>query len=114
MRGNSAPGAPIEDVRTSVDLCHVANIAHRAGAPAQRIDILRSIADRRELIASFDAMDEHLGRNGYDIHSLLPTLSGWQNLDPDSERFSDDPAANELLERTYRRPFVPNERVRTV
>ena len=52
-------------------------------------------------------MKSHLaGENGLDLGGLGYTLGRKLAIDPKAETFVDDPEANKLLTRPYRKPFV--------
>ena len=54
-------------------------------------------------------MQEHLGRNGVDLTKTPVVLGPWLSMDPKTERFLENDAANALLRRDYRKPFVVPE-----
>jgi len=60
----------------------------------------------RFLYERFESFCDHLGRNAVDLEKTHATLGPWLAMDPTTERFIDNPAANALLSRHYRQPFV--------
>ena len=62
----------------------------------------------------FELMKEHLAKNGVDITPMKNgaplTLGPWLTCDPKTERFVDNKAANALLTRDYRAPYVVPKR----
>ena len=56
-------------------------------------------------------MSEHLGKNGVDLAQTPAVLGAWLKMDPQTERFIDNDAANALLTREYRKPYVVPEKV---
>ena len=56
-------------------------------------------------------MQEHLAANDVDITSNKATLGVPLKMDPWAEKFFGNPAANALLTREYRKPYVVPERV---
>jgi hypothetical protein len=59
-----------------------------------------------DLAEALGRMEEHLGANKVDFAKTPATLGVVLKMDPKSERFLDNPQANKLLTRQYRRPFV--------
>lgn len=100
----------------SADLCHLANLAYRAGSSMSRPE-WRGQADFHEAaLSAVDAMAEHLERNGVDTKNEPITTSPWMTFDPERFRFTSREAhaarvANALLEPVYRAPFVVPARV---
>jgi len=90
----------------SAGLCHTGMISHRLGRrlPADRI---RDQVQVPPLLAErFASFCDHLSRNGIDLEQTHATLGPWLDMDPVQERFLDNAAANALLTRSYREPFV--------
>jgi hypothetical protein len=56
-------------------------------------------------------MREHLAQNGVDLSKSCAALGPWLAIDPKTERFTGNAAANALLCRDYRRPFVVPEEI---
>jgi hypothetical protein len=54
---------------------------------------------------------EHLAANGLDLVKTPLTLGAALAMDPKTERFTNSDAANALLTREYRKPFVVPEKV---
>jgi predicted dehydrogenase len=105
IRQHRELSADIEIGRSAADLAHLVNIAHRTGAPGTRVGVLRSTIDDPWLMASFDAMDTHLARNGLDLDHETPILSGWQSVDRVTGELLGNDIANALRRREYRRAF---------
>jgi predicted dehydrogenase len=101
--------AEILEGHQSTALCHIGNISYRLGAPAspraieQQLDALK-VHDRvRE---TFDRTRKHLAENGVDLEKSPLTLGAPLQIAPERETFLDNPKAEALLTREYRRPFV--------
>lgn len=98
--------AGIEDGHVSSALCHTGTISHQLGQPLST-DEIRDRLESHELLAdSFERMSDHLQRN--EIDSDL-TCGPWLTMNPATERFVDNDAANARLTREYRQPFVVEE-----
>lgn len=101
--------AEILEGHLSSALCHTGMISHRLGRklPAGRI---RREVDNTSLLAErFESFCDHLTRNAVDLEKSHATLGPWLAMDPTTERFIDNPAADALLSRRYRQPFVVPE-----
>jgi predicted dehydrogenase len=105
--------AEILEGHLSSALCHTGMISHRIGqaTPAGRIH--GRIQSNRLAAERFGSMQEHLGRNGVDLTKTPLVLGPWLSMDPKTERFLDNDAANALLRRDYRKPFVVPEVVQS-
>jgi predicted dehydrogenase len=94
------------ETHLSSALCHTGMISHRLGKTMSSGEILERIHSEPFAAERFEAMKEHLARNGVDITSSRVTLGPWLKFDPKRERFTDSAAADALLTRHYREPFV--------
>ena len=98
--------ADILEGHLSSALCHTGNISYRLG-PRPSADAIRErIRADRDAEATFERMVEHLGANQVDLNATPLTLGPALTMDPQTERFLDNDAANALLTRNYRPPFV--------
>jgi hypothetical protein len=100
--------ADIQEGHLSSSLCHMGGVSQQLGKPARAAEIMERISANELLANAFDRMAGHLRANGVDIDqgegviSLGPLLE----MDPATERFTDNEAANELRARTEQRePF---------
>jgi hypothetical protein len=105
--------AEIAKGHTSTGLCHVANISHRLGERVAVADIQSHLSGgdyddaTRE---TFAKMVDHLRENKVDLDQTKLTLGPKLAIDAKNEKFVGNDAANALLGREYRKPFVvPNE-----
>jgi hypothetical protein len=63
------------------------------------------------VVENFAEMRRHLSDNGVDIDKTPLTLGPWIVIDSENEKFIGNPAADALLSRECRKPFVvPTER----
>jgi predicted dehydrogenase len=94
-------------------LCHMGNISYRLGRPATRADILERFRGHPALEESFERLQDHLLLNGADVKQMPRILGPWLTMDPQTERFTGELAAeaNQLARGTYREPFVVPEQV---
>jgi hypothetical protein len=56
-------------------------------------------------------MEAHLANNNVDLHQAPLTLGAVLNMNPQTERFTNNDQANRLLTREYRKGFVVTEKV---
>jgi hypothetical protein len=104
--------AEILEGHQSTALCHVGNISHRLGQPASPDEIERQL-DGHELhedvARTFSRMAGHLRDNGVDLERTPLTLGPLLAINSERETFRDHAAADRLLTREYRQPFVVPE-----
>jgi len=103
--------AEILEGHLSSALCHTGMISHRLGHTMPAGEILERIQGNPLAADRFQAMREHLAQNGVDLSKSCAALGPWLAIDPKTERFTGNAAANALLCRDYRRPFVVPEEI---
>jgi predicted dehydrogenase len=108
-RKQSDLNAPILEGHLSSALCHTGNISHRLGEPRTASEILQSLAQHELLRDAVERMFAHLRANEIDVDKPVVTAGAWLEMDPASERFTNNAAANQLLRREDRRPFTVPE-----
>ncbi len=101
--------ADILEGHLSSALCHTGNISYRLGAKKNPGEIKEALKADRGLSESFDRMAEHLGKNGVDLAKDQLTLGVPLKMDPKTEKFPGNDAANALLTRKYRAPYIVPE-----
>jgi predicted dehydrogenase len=101
--------ADVLDGHISSALCHTGNISHLLGEPRTAKEILASADKHQRLQESLERMFAHLRANEVDIDKPAITAGVWLEMDPATERFTNNAAANELLRREDRKPFVVPE-----
>jgi hypothetical protein len=72
-------------------------------------EIVERIGGNRLATERFGSFREHLERNGVELSKSRPSLGPWLTMDPAPERFVGNDAANRLLRREDRKPFVVPE-----
>jgi len=98
--------ADILEGHLSSALCHTANISYKLGQHHSPDEIRDAVKNNSELAEMLGRMEEHLAANSVDLQQSPATLGKLLTMDPATERFLDDPAANQQLTREYREPFV--------
>lgn len=104
-------GAEIFEGHRSVLLTHLGNISYRLGKDVP-FDGLENTLGDDTFCESFEAMKRHLARTGQvELASTSCRLGRLLTFDAETEKFVDDPEANQLLGQSYRGPFVMPEQV---
>ncbi len=98
--------ADILEGHLSSALCHTGNISYRLGQKASPQEIREAIKAEPDAEDTFQRMLGHLQANEIDLAATPLTLGPVLKMDPKKERFLGNAAANELLKRHYRPPFV--------
>ena len=98
--------ADVEVGHVSGALCHTGNISHRLGEKRTAAEITAAVADHPLLAEFVDRMLAHLRANEVDVDRPAVTLGPWLEFDAASERFTNNDAANQLVRREDRQPYV--------
>jgi predicted dehydrogenase len=101
--------ADIEEGHISTAVVHVANLSQRLGQPASPRDIQQALGGlnvNENVVETFAEIRQHLRDNGIDVEKTPLTLGPWLTINSDRERFVKNKAANAMLTRDYRQPFV--------
>ncbi len=105
-RKSSDLKADILQGHLSSALCHTGNISYRLGQQESSNEVREKIKGSRDATPTFERMVEHLAANGVDLNETKATIGPVLRMDPQTEKFLDQPKANALLTRNYREPFV--------
>jgi hypothetical protein len=99
---------PIGEGHVSSALCHLGNISHQIGRTAPEGELREKIKGNAALAEAYARMAEHLALNQVDLGKTPLTLGAPLAFDPAAEKFTGEnaTAANALLTRNYRAPFV--------
>ena len=101
--------APTSEGHPSSALCHLGNISYRLGekvtveAATTRLGQLK-VSDN--VLETFERTRQHLSDNEVDLASAKLTMGAWLPMDSKTERFTNNDAANRMLTRDYRAPYV--------
>lgn len=101
--------ADILEGHQSTALCHVGNISYRLGQAASPGEIEKQLGQLQahdQVLETFERTRRHLVENDVDLEKTKLTLGALLRMDADQEKFRDNPAADALLTRDYRKPFV--------
>jgi len=103
--------ADILEGHLSAGLCHTANISYRLGRPHPPKEIQYVAKNYQDMAEMLGRMEEHLAANQVDLKTTPAALGAVLKMDPKTERFVGNTAANQMLTRDYRKPFVVPEKV---
>ena len=98
----------IDDGHISSALCHLGNLSHILGRTTDPEQLRAAVQGNAPLAEAYGRMTEHLALNGVKLDATPATLGATLTLQPGQERFTGEfsDAANRLLTRSYRAPFV--------
>jgi predicted dehydrogenase len=92
-------------------LCHTGNASYRVGKESGPEKIREQIKSDKGATETFERMAAHLDANGVDLEKTKATLGAVLKMDTKTETFTNNLAANKLLTRDYRKPFVVPEKI---
>ncbi|NLH44334.1 MAG: Gfo/Idh/MocA family oxidoreductase [Planctomycetes bacterium] len=95
----------------SAALAHLANISYYLGennkvSPKEAQAVLEKVASRDQNIVTLNRTLRHLRDNGVDLNKYPISMGPMLAFDPQKEVFTNSDAANRILHREYRWPFV--------
>ncbi len=102
--------AEILEGHLSSGLCHTGNISLRLGKKQAPGAILEKVKGNKEAADSYERMAEHLKKNGIDLEKEQLTLGEFLTMDTKTEKFIENAAADKLLTREYRAPYIVPEK----
>ncbi len=99
---------PLSQGHLSCTLVHLANISYRTGRHLKPEEIRDQINGSNQLAEPFGRFREHLARNSVDLEKTPAQFGAPLKFNATTERFTGEnsEAANKLLSRDYRAPFV--------
>ncbi len=114
-RNHTDLNADIEQGHLSSALCHLGNISYRLGEQKSAADTVKAVEGFKSndnFQDTFDRTMAHLIANGVDTTTVKLQAGVPLAFDGKAEKFPDNEAANKMLTREYRKPYVvpaPNE-----
>jgi predicted dehydrogenase len=103
--------AEAEAGHVSSAMCHIANISNRLGTKTMFEKGAKTFGDDVASQASLARLEEHLEQNKLKLEETQYLLGPELQFDPKTERFIGNQAANAMLTRPYRAPFVVPDHV---
>ena len=110
-RKSSDLHADILEGHLSSALCHTGNISYRLGKQGSPEELKEKLKGNADALDCLGRMQEHLKLNDVDLSKTPATMGEFLKMDPHSETFIGNRAANRMLSRNYRKPFVVPEKV---
>jgi predicted dehydrogenase len=101
--------APALEGHLSSALCHTGQVSHMLGDPRTAKEILESVGTHERLHNSVERMLAHLKANEVNVDEPAVTAGVWLEMDPSTERFTNNQTASEMLRRADREPFITPE-----
>jgi predicted dehydrogenase len=99
--------ADIQEGHLSSALCHTGNLSYRLGKPVQASEIEGAVKDNKGAGETWGRFKEHLANNEVELKGdTQAVLGAYLEMDPKTERFTNNDKANEMLTRQYRAPFI--------
>ena len=97
----------------STSLCHMGNISYRVGKAATIEQVNDVIGKDAQVLDAVERTRAHLAANGIELKTAGLTLGPKLTMDPAKEQFTGQfaKAANALVKRKYRKPFIIPEKV---
>ncbi len=95
----------------SAALAHLANISYYVGeqnhvSVSEAKAVLEKVKSRDDNIETLDRTVRHLKDNGVDLDKYPMSMGPLLKFDPEKEVFTNSTAANDVMNREYRKPFV--------
>jgi hypothetical protein len=101
--------ADIEEGHLSSALCHLGNISYRLGSPQSADELDKTLATLHTTDNAKETLERtlaHLKDNGIDMAATKLQVGPVLPFDPATETFPANDAANAMLTRDYRKPYV--------
>jgi len=110
---NNRPGdlaADIEEGHLSSAYCHLGNISYRLGGLYAMYKV-RPWIENEDAADTFDRFKDHMTANDVQPEQTQITVGKVLRVEAQAERFVEDPEADKLLTKEYRKPFVVPDKV---
>jgi predicted dehydrogenase len=98
--------APVLEGHYSSAMCHLANTSYRMGSPESFASVGASLAENQPMTESLQRFEKHLEENALALDALHCQSGPALTFDPQGENFGSNEAANALLTREYRAPYI--------
>ena len=103
--------ADILEGHLSAAISHQANISYQLGSKKTPDQVRDAVKNDKAVAEALGRMEEHLVANDVDLKKATLTLGPVLEMNPKTERFTNNEAANKLVTREYRSPYVVPEKV---
>ena len=103
--------ADILEGHLSAAISHQANISYQLGKTKSPDEVRDAVKNEKGVDEALGRTEEHLVANNVNLKKATLTLGPVLEMNPKTERFTNNEAANKLLTREYRKGFVVPEKV---
>lgn len=103
--------ADILEGHLSAAITHQANISYQLGTTKTPEQVRDAVKNDKAVAEALGRMEEHLAANNVDLKNTTLTLGPVLEMNPKTERFTNNEAANKFVTREYRKPYVVPEKV---
>jgi predicted dehydrogenase len=101
--------APALEGHLSSALCHTGQVSHQLGEPRTAKEILASVEKNDRLRNAVERMMAHLKANNVNVDEPVVTAGVVLEMDPQTERFTNNSTAADMVRRVDRKPFITPE-----
>jgi predicted dehydrogenase len=101
--------ADVLEGHLSSALCHTGNISYRLGQQVSLAELKKGLGSVKccdDVMDTLDRTTAHLAANKVKVEDVKFTVGPMLKFDPKTETFPGNDAANKLLTREYRKPYV--------
>lgn len=103
--------ADIMEGHLSAAISHQATVSYQLGTKKTPAEVRDTVKNDQTVAEALGRMEKHLVANQVDLGKLNVTLGPVLEMNPQTERFTNHEAANKLVTREYRAPYVVPEKV---
>lgn len=103
--------ADILEGHLSAAISHQATVSYQLGAKKTPAEVRDAVKNDQTVAEALGRMEAHLVANNVDLSKLNVTLGPVLEMNPQTERFTNNEAANKLVKPEYRAPYVVPETV---
>jgi hypothetical protein len=103
--------ADILEGHLSAAMSHQATVSYQLGVKKSPAEVRDTVKNDKAVADALGRMEEHLAANSVDLSQLNVTLGPVLEMNPKTERFTNNEAANKLVTREYRAPYIVPEKV---
>jgi predicted dehydrogenase len=97
---------PVLEGAYSSALCHLGNISYRLGSPESFEAVNKAMAENQPMTESLTRFEKHLEENKLVLKDIQCQVGPALAFDAKAQNFGSNAAANAMLTREYRAPFV--------
>jgi predicted dehydrogenase len=103
--------ADIMEGHLSAAMSHQATVSYQLGVKKTPAEVRDAVKNDKAVAEALGRMEEHLVANNVDLSKLNVTLGPVLEMNPKTERFTNSKAADQMVTREYRAPYIVPEKV---